>query len=179
MLRSHRTLLPRDRAATCCTVLAVVVLILMLLAADSTPPQDTFNIKELAEYRLSVPAFARFAAASRLIAAAVRDDPRLAANPLFTRDVSLLDDVRAAAEKVEAQLKFEPRYVAALRIASVSPREYTKFALALFGARLAHGFLKSGAMRHVPAGVASDNVAFIEAHEAEVAAILRLLELED
>jgi hypothetical protein len=156
----------------------VLVLMLIACAGVAAPPQDTFNIKELAEYRLSVPVFQQFVQASRQIAAVTREDPRLAADPLFTRDIAVLDDAVASAARVEARLKYEPRFAAALRIASISAHEYARFALALFGARLAHGFLKSGAMRFVPPGVATDNVAFIDAHEAEVADVLRLLEVE-
>jgi hypothetical protein len=152
---------------------------LMLIALwGALAPQDTFNIKELAEYRLTVPVFQQFVQASRQIVTASREDARLAADPLFTREVALLDDVAAAAAALEARVKYEPRYAAALRIASISPREFTKFALALFGARLAHGFLKSGALRKVPAGVAADNVAFVDTHQTEIAELLRLLELE-
>ena len=141
-------------------------------------PQDTFNIKELAEYRLTVPAFRQFVQASQLIVTATAEDARLASEPLFTRDIAVLDDVVAAAGQVEARLKFEPRYASALRIASISARDYAKFALALFAARMAHGFLKSGAIRGVTKGVAADNVAFVAEHEAEVAAVLQLLGVE-
>ena len=142
------------------------------------PAQDPFHISELAEYRLTVSVFKQFDHASRLIANATREDPRLASDPLFTRDVSVLDDAVAAAAQLEARLKFEPRYVAALRIASISAREYTKFALALFGARLAHGFMQAGVLRGVPAGAAAENVAFIAAHEREVAELLQVMGVE-
>ena len=141
-------------------------------------PQDSFNISELSEYRLVEPVFAQFARATQLIVTAAADDPRLAGDPLFTRDVAVLDDVVAAASRVEARLKFEPRYTSALRIAGISPHEYTKFALALFAARMAHGFLKSGAIRGVMKGVASDNVSFVAAHEDDVVALLRSLGVE-
>ena len=153
-------------------------LILGLLMTPPVPLQDTFNIKELAEYRLSVPVFRQFVHASRQIVTATREDQRLAADPLFTRDVSVLDDVVAAAARVEARLKFEPRYASALRISSLSAHEYAKFALALFAARMAHGFLQSGAIRGVTKGVAADNVAFVAEHEREVAEVLQALGVE-
>jgi hypothetical protein len=156
-----------------------VVVLGLVLAVLTGAPQSTFNIKELAEYRLTVPVFRQFTHASQLIATAAREDARLAQDPLFTRDVSVLDDVVAAAERVEARLKFEPRYAAALRVAGISAHEYTKFALALFAARMAHGFLKSGAIRGVAKGVASDNVAFVAEHEREVGTTLRALGVEE
>ena len=152
--------------------------ILGLLLAAPVPLQDTFNIKELAEYRLSVPVFRQFVHASRQIVTATGEDARLAADPLFTRDISVLDDVVAAAARVEARLKFEPRYASALRIASLSAHEYAKFALTLFAARMAHGFLQSGAIRGVNKGAAADNVAFVAEHEREVAEVLQALGVE-
>jgi hypothetical protein len=147
-------------------------------ALERAGPQDTFNIKELAEYRLTVPVFRQFVHASQLIVTAAGSDPRLANEPLFTRQVSVLDDAVAAAERVEARLKFEPRYTAALRIASISARDYAKFAIALFAARMAHGFLQSGAIRGVTKGVAADNVNFVAEHQAEVTQVLQLLGVE-
>jgi hypothetical protein len=147
-------------------------------SAARAVPQDTFNIKELAEYRLTVPVFRQFVQASQLVVTAAASDRRLADEPLFTRDIAVLDDVVAAAARVEARLKFEPRYASALRIASITPRDYAKFALALFAARMAHGFLQSGAIRGVTPGVAADNVAFVAEHQAEIAEVLQLLGVE-
>ena len=153
-------------------------MLFLLLALAAGPSQDTFNVKELSEYRLTEPVFRQFVHASQLIVTAGRDDTRLTSDPLFTRDVSVLDDVVAAASRVEARLKFEPRYTASLRIAGLSAHEYTKFALTLFAARMAHGFLESGAIRGVTKGAASENVAFVAAREAEVVALLESLGLE-
>jgi hypothetical protein len=156
----------------------VLFVVLGLLIAPPVPLQDSFNIKELAEYRLSVPVFRQFIHASGQIVTATREDSRLAADPLFTRDISVLDDVVASAARVEARLKFEPRYASALRIASLSAHEYAKFALTLFAARMAHGFLQSGAIRGVTKGVATDNVAFVAEHERDVTEVLQLLGVE-
>jgi hypothetical protein len=154
------------------------MLFLLLALAAAGPSQDTFNVKELSEYHLTDAVFRQFVRASQLIVTATRDDARLASDPLFTREVSVLDDVVAAAARVEARLKFEPRYTSALRVAGISAHEYAKFALALFAARMAHGFLKSGAIRGVTKGAASENVAFVAAHEAEVLALLQSLGVE-
>lgn len=123
-------------------------------------------------------AFEPFEQASGLIADAVAADPRLTRDPLFPREVSVLEDVAVVAPALEARLVAEPAVAAALRAAKMTPRDYTTFAIALFAARLAHGFVQSGAMRFVPKGVASDNVAFITANEARVAAVLRRLGVE-
>jgi hypothetical protein len=103
----------------------------------------------------------------------------MAGRPLFTREVAVLDDAVEAATALEARLLHERPLADAVSAAKMSAREYTRFALALFAARLAHGFLKSGAMRRVPPGVAADNVAFIEAHDVRVGVLLARLGVED
>ena len=140
--------------------------------------QSSGTIKELAEYRLTTAMFHRFVPASRGIAAAVSADPRLAADPPFTREVAVSGDAAVVAPALEARLTGEPALAAALRAARMSAHDYATFAIVLIGARLAHGFVKSGAMRFVPPGVAADNVAFIEANERDVAQVLQLLGVE-
>jgi hypothetical protein len=93
--------------------------------------------------------------------------------------VSVLGEAAAEAAALETRLTNEPGLATALRLSGISAREYTKFAIGLFAARLAHGFVKSGVMRRVPPGVATDNVAFIDAHETDVAAVLRDLGVEE
>lgn len=159
-------------------VCSVLLLAVMMPPQAAPPASAPLTARELAGYRLTEPALQRFVAASQLIAAATREDARLTADPLFTRELAVLDDVEAAAAQVEARLKFEPRFRAALRIASVSARDYTTFALALFAAHLAHGFVQSGALRRVPAGVAADNVAFVDAHREVIARVLADLGVE-
>jgi hypothetical protein len=148
-------------------------------AAAGQPASAVYTVKEIATYHLAAPVFERFDRASRLIASATRADPRLAENPPFTRDVSVLDDVVVAAAALDARLSSEPAFASALHTAKITSREYTTFALALFAARLAHGFVKSGAMRFVPDGIAKENVAFIQSHEPAIAAVLQALGVED
>jgi hypothetical protein len=157
---------------------AAGVLLLWLPSGVFPHVQSPLTVKDVADYRLSLPVFERFDRASRLIADAARSDPGLAANPLFTREVSVLEDVAVVAPRLEARLSTEPVLIAALGTAKISARDYTTFALALFGARLAHGFVKTGAMRVVPPGVPTDNVAFIEAHSDAIAALLQVLGVE-
>lgn len=154
------------------------LLFVCLLAASQTGEALPLTAKDLAAYRLTMTVFEPFERASILIADAAAADPRLANDPLFPREVSVLDDVAVVAPALEARLAAEPAVAAALQTAKISARGYATFALALFAARLAHGFVQTGAMRFVPAGVASDNVAFITANEARVAAVLRRLGVE-
>ena len=155
--------------------LVILLLVFGVLTGPRAAVQTTFTVEELAQYRLSLPVFKRFDRASRLIATATRDDPAFVSNPLFTREVSVLGDAAAMATELEARLKKAPALAAALRGSNITAREYTTFALALFAARLAHGFVESGALRVVPAGVATDNVAFIEAHRTDITAILQVM----
>ncbi len=155
---------------------AVIALLAVALAPLSA--QSPGTVKELAEYRLTTTVFQRFVPASRGIAAALTADPRLAADPPFTREVVVSGDAAEVAPALEARLTREPALAAALSAAKISPHDYATFAIVLIGARLAHGFVKSGAIRFVPPGVAADNVAFIEANEREVAQVLQMLEVE-
>ena len=140
--------------------------------------QREFDAKELADFRLSAPVFKRFAHATRLLAAAMAREPRFANEPLITRDISVSGDAAEMATALHKRLDAEPALAGALFAADISAREYAAFAIALFGARLAHGFVKSGAMRRVPAGIAAENVAFVEAHQAEISVLLKQLGLE-
>ena len=135
--------------------------------------QTEFGVTEIADYRLDAEVFARFNRASRLIAAATRADQRFESAPLLTKEILLSDDVLAAATALEARLRNEPAFAGAFFAADLTPHEYTKFVLALAAARLAHGFVKSGVIRRVPAGVHADNVTFVDAHLADIAAVMK------
>jgi hypothetical protein len=153
-----------------------------VVAAVSTAAQSApgpYTAKEIAGYRLTAPVFQRFDRASRLLAGAIEHDAQLAGNPLFARDVVLLEDVVVAASTLDGRLRSEPALAAALKSAGISVREYTTFALALVAARLAYGFVQSGAMRFVPEGVARENVAFVEGHRDAVMAVLRVLGVDE
>jgi hypothetical protein len=160
-------------------ILATWALVSMATVSAIAPLQaPPLTAGALAEYRLTMPVFERFVRASRHVADATARDARLAADPPFSREVTVLGDIAEVAPALEARFIREPLLAAALADAGISARDYTTFALALVGARLAHGFVKSGAMRFVPPGTASDNVAFITANEADVAAVLMLLGVE-
>ena len=154
------------------------VLASVVAVGATQPAHAPLTARDLAEYRLTTPVFERFVHASRGVAEATARDARLAADPPFSREVTVLGDVAEVAPALEMRLSLEPALATALADAKMSARDYTTFALALVGARLAHGFVKSGAMRFVPPGIATDNVAFIAAHEADVAAVLMLLGIE-
>jgi hypothetical protein len=157
-------------------VTALVLALSLLGAAPSA--QTGFGVTEIADYRLDADAFARFGRASRLIAAATRADARFDSAPLLTKEILLSDDVLAAATALEERLRNEPVLAGAFLAADVTPHEYTKFVLALAAARMAHGFVKTGVIRQVPPGVHADNVTFVDAHLAEIAAVMKAIGVE-
>ena len=156
---------------------------LVLFAIASVRPahawtQHRFDPKELADYRLAPEVFKRFAHATRLIATTLGSDSRFEREPLITKEILVTGDAPDMAAALQKRLDSEPALAPALFAADISSHEYAAFAIALFAAWLAHGFLKSGAMRRVPPGAAADNVAFIAAHDKQVAAVLKQLNLD-
>ncbi len=140
---------------------------------------SVFENRDLALYRLTEPVFEQFVEASRMIGTATRADRRFDDDPLFTPEVALLGDAREVAARLDARLQDEPVLAHALRTAGITSREYTKFALGLLAARVAHGFIASGVLRSVPEGPAADNVRFVDEHQREVAAVLEELGIVD
>ena len=60
----------------------------------------------------------------------------------------------------------------ALKSAGLTPREYAKFTMAMLQAGMIHGFSKGKVdYAKLPAGVNPENIKFIEAHQAELAAM--------
>jgi prepilin-type processing-associated H-X9-DG protein len=151
---------------------ATIVTAISLVVTTGAQAQQPFTVDELAQYRLTPAVFTPFEIASRSIAAVTRTDPALERDPLFTHEIMLSDDARAAASALETRLLAHPVIVRALADAKLTAREYTKFALALFAARLAHGFVKAGVLRRVPEGPAAANVAFVDAHVEEITVLL-------
>ena len=131
--------------------------------------QAPFEAYDLADYRLTPQVFEQFVQASGRIADITEHDPAFRYAPLFTKDVALSGDAPAMAQGLAA----------AVADAKITPREYAKFAIALFAAHLAHGFVKAGVLQRVPEGAPTINVDFVKAHEAEVTAVLAQLGIRD
>jgi hypothetical protein len=140
--------------------------------------QRPFDQKELAAYRLTEPVYLRFAHAARLISAASRNEPRLEQAPLFTKQIAVSGDILEMAALLRARLEEEPAFRSALFAAEIDAHEFTTFALALFAARLADGFVKAHLIHVMPDGVPGGNVAFVEAHEAEIGALFAEIGVE-
>jgi Skp family chaperone for outer membrane proteins len=73
--------------------------------------------------------------------------------------------------EMEAQVQKVPPMANALRSAGLSPREYSKFMLAMLQAGMAAGMKKSGLIKELPKDFPAENVQFILDHEAELTAM--------
>jgi hypothetical protein len=145
----------------------------------SLSAQAPIDINDLADYRLTTQVFEQFVQASGPIGEITRTDAAFTYAPLFTKDVALDGDAVAMASALSARLENHAGLAAALQTAKLTPREYSKFAISLVAAHLAHGFLRAGVLQRVPAGAPANNVDFVKAHEAEVTEVLANLGIRD
>ena len=157
----------------------LILVLLSAFSAHAVAAQAPIDVKELAEYRLTGPVLEQFVEASGLIMTVTRQNARFTYAPLFTKEVALSGDAPVVAAGLVARLENDPALVAALTTAKLTPREYATFALALFAARLAHGFVEAGVLRSVPSGAPADNVQFVGAHQAEITAVLYTIGVRD
>jgi hypothetical protein len=93
--------------------------------------------------------------------------------------VALSGDAVVEVEGLAARLERHSGLAAALDAATITPREYAKFAIALVGAHLAYNFVKAGVLKRVPSGAPTTNVEFVKAHDADVTAALESLGIRD
>ena len=168
MVSSHRALLTMLLAGT-----------IAWLSTGRVYAQAPIDVYELADYRLTTEMFERFVQATKGIADVTRNDAAFTYAPLFTKDVALSGDAVAEAAGLVARLENHTGLAAALAAANLTAREYTKFALTLIVAHLAHGFLTTGVLPRVPSGAPTINVEFVKAHDSEVTAVLATLGIRD
>ena len=155
---------------------ASLLFLLLVAQLAATPARgQAIDVYELADYRLTPEVFERFTQATGSIADITQNDSSFTFAPLFTRDVVLSGDAVAEAAGLVARLSNHTGLSAALAAAQITPREYTKFAITLIAAHLAHGFLTSGVLPRVPAGAPTMNVEFVKSHESDVSATLARL----
>ena len=84
--------------------------------------------------------------------------------------------------EMEAAIKANPRLMAALNKAGLSPRDYSKYFLASLMAGMVAGFQKSGLLKDLPKElkeVNPENVKFVIEHEAELTAMQKEMEMVD
>ena len=73
----------------------------------------------------------------------------------------------------------EPDLANAIRSAGLTTREYSLLTLSFFNAMFAHGMKKAGTIKELPADILPENVAFIQANEAELNQIFAELQSYD
>jgi hypothetical protein len=147
--------------------------------ATAAGEQAAIDVYDLADYRLTPEIFDQFVEASRLIGEITRRDTAFTYAPLFTKEVALSGDAPAMAAGLVARLENHAGLTTALNTARLTSREYSKFAIALLAAHMAHGFVKAGVLQRVPAGAPTHNVDFVNSHETEVTAVLADLGVRD
>ena len=160
-------------------VVTMVILVGLIGQATLGAQQAPFSVYDLADYRLTPEVFQQFVQASARIADITQHDPAFKYAALFTKDVALSGDAPAMAQGLAARLENHAGLAAAVADAKMTPREYAKFAISLFAAHLAHGFVKAGVLQRVPEGAPAINVDFVKAHEAEVTAVLAQVGIRD
>jgi hypothetical protein len=80
---------------------------------------------------------------------------------------------------MEAAIKQNPRFLAALTATGLTPREYSKYMVATLMAGMVAGFQKSGMLNNIPKElkeVNPENVKFMIEHEAELTAMQKEIE---
>ncbi|HEY8536749.1 MAG TPA: hypothetical protein VIL25_09870 [Vicinamibacterales bacterium] len=92
-------------------------------------------------------------------------------SPLPEVDASILLDDLAG------QIASAPMLASAVAKAGMKPREFAVAQLAFFNTVTAYAFLKSGAIKQLPAGVSKENVEFVRTHEAEIEALTKKWEM--
>ncbi|HEU4690934.1 MAG TPA: hypothetical protein VFS23_21345 [Vicinamibacterales bacterium] len=161
----------------------VVPLILAVVFAGwhpvSSSAQAPIDVYDLADYRLTPEVFKQFVQASQRVGEITRSDSQFTFAPLFTKEVVLSGDAVAMATGLVARLDNHAGLTAALQTAKLTSREYSKFAITLVAAHMAHGFIKAGVLPRVPDGAPTHNVEFVETHQTEVTAVLAELGMRD
>ncbi len=154
----------------------VVPLILAVVFAGwhpvSSSAQAPIDVYDLADYRLTPEVFKQFVQASQRVGEITRSDSQFTFAPLFTKEVVLSGDAVAMATGLVARLDNHAGLSAALQTAKLTSREYSKFAITLVAAHMAHGFIKAGVLPRVPDGAPTHNVEFVDTHQTEVTAVL-------
>jgi hypothetical protein len=143
------------------------------------------DIKEIAAYRLSIPALNKVLQATKNLAEAAKRDPRFTKQAALKAEIKKLEDkderteaeemrldkLREEAEQTKktldlgnntntlaemaAAIEKEPMAAKALADAGISAREYAKFILAYFQAGMVASMIKQGVIKEVPAQMAA------------------------
>ena len=160
---------------------AVVACITLSLAANvaAQGADSNTDLKEVTSYRLTMEGLKKVQTATRLMAAAMKNDPRHQASlkleaeiealekkdELTDAEQTRLESLQQKKEELEANDTFgdtdtlsdmaaaiakEPAMASALKQAGMTPREYATFTMAMLQAAMVVGFKKSGLIKETP-----------------------------
>ena len=180
-----------------------IVLLPSVLSGQIGAPGD---LKEIQEYRLTVPALKQVMAATRNLIVAMNTDPRYqrirkleaelkqleekdqpseADTKRIEKIVAEMNSIRSSTNiigtdrslsEIEAAAAKEPLVANALKTAGITARDYAKFMAAFIQASMIQALQKQGAIKEPPKDVNPENVKFAQDHQAEFEAFMKRLE---
>lgn len=148
-------------------VLIACAVCLALPPVASVQADAEADNREVASYRLSEAALARYADATRRLSGVLAENPP----PCEDTEDSSLNAMAALLDAI-------PGASAALSDAGMGSREYIVFGLATFQAGMGAWAVTEGG-GELPPGVSPENVEFYQAHETEIQALSGLLPEND
>jgi cytochrome c-type biogenesis protein CcmH/NrfG len=160
-------------ASLVCLVMLMAMLPVGLFGQKASSEVDR-DETELQQYRLTMPKIRQMAAATLAFAKEMEQDPALAAKIKHSDD----PEPKTLAD-FAARINKEPRLAAAITAAGLTPREYATLVLCYFPTMFAYALKKQGAIKELPKNILSENLALIEANEAELTRINKELEAHD
>ena len=152
--------------------------------------QLNMALADLQRQRSADPTYQQLLAKKRELAALSEKDELTDAEQ--ERIAQLEEEIRVAEEaedmpeeenpsltEMADRMSGDPRIAGALERAGLAPREAATLQLALFQAAFTAGLLEAGTIKEIPKGVNAENVKFVQANKAAIAALTALAEQED
>jgi len=168
------TCTPKRAFASLVCLTIVLALLPGRLGAQTIAAEINQEKSELRQYRLTMPKIRQMVAATLAFAKEVEGDPALAKK--------LKDNTEPEPQtlvELAARMEKEPRLAAAIKNAGLTSREYATLTLCYYPAMYAYTAKKQGAIKELPKDILPDNVALIEANEAELMRLNQELEAHD
>lgn len=137
-------------------LLCTFVVSLAAIPVVSAQTGQETDAREVSSYRLSEPALAKYDDGTHRLAKVLAENPPPCA-----------EETDNSLSAMTAQLDAIPGASAAIGAAGMSSREYIVFMLAAFQAGMGAWAVTEGG-GELPSGVSPENVAFFQAHEAEL-----------
>jgi hypothetical protein len=171
-------MLKRPVAARIASLACLSVLFATLSAGLWAQPTIASEIDrdktELRQYRLTMPKIRQMAAATLAFAKEVESDPELA------KKIKNVDEPEPKTlSDLVARIEREPRLAASIKNAGLTTREYSMLTLCYFPAMFAHSLKKEGAIKELPKDILPENLALIDANDAELTRLNQELEAHD